>query len=154
MKLKLAALAILLSSALPAQSATPTLISVLTLLAKCPTTAAAFVLWSNTGFYCVALPAGWTATGTPPVLTAPTTTYTPVWQVETVSLATLAAGSTSISYTTLKSPASGVVNFWYNSTNLFNSTSGAIAFTGQPLTFTLPAGWAAMDTITVSYQSQ
>lgn len=154
MKLKLAALAILLSSALPAQSATPTLISVLTLLAKCPTTAAAFVLWSNTGFYCVALPAGWTATGTPPVLTAPTTTYTPVWQVETVSLATLAAGSTSISYTTLKPPVSGIVNWCYVSTSLLAPGCGMVAYTGSPLSFLLPAQWAATDTITVSYQSQ
>jgi hypothetical protein len=137
-----------------AQGATPTLISILSSLAKCSTTAPQLILWSSNGFHCVPLPAGWTVVGNPPTLVVPSTTYTPIWQVETISLTSLAIGATSTTYTTKLPPVSGIVNYWYNCTNLLDCTSGAIAFTGQPLTFNLPLDWTSTDTITISYQSQ
>jgi hypothetical protein len=121
-------------------------------MGKCPLTPPVkrLVWWTGSELTCAQLPAGWGLSGTPTVLTIPR----PTWQVETVSFANLLPGSTSISYTTLQPPISGIVNYWYNASNLLDATSGVVVFTGNPLSFSLPSDWSTADTITVSYQSQ
>lgn len=126
-------------------------------IGRCPQTATKRLVWWN-GYElsCVELPPGWELVLDPPILTPPTPPAPPVplWQVETIPLTSLTPGVTSISYTTLQTPISGIVNWWYNPTNLLDRVSGVTIFTGQPVIFTLPPDWVAADTITVSYQSQ
>jgi hypothetical protein len=85
---------------------------------------------------------------------APGATYTPAWQVETVSLSSTPTTATSITYTPAKPVASGTVLWWYQSANLLESASGAVQYVGAPLAIGLPAGWATTDSVLIAYQSQ
>lgn len=145
-------LPLFLLTSLTARCQTPTLVNVLAHLVKCAAATPAFLMWTGTTFSCIALGPGFTLNAG--ILNVNPTATLPIWLPETVSLATLPTTATSISYTTTKPPINGAVLYWYNSSNPFLSSSGAVPFTGQPLTFTLPTGWTATDTITVLYQSQ
>lgn len=133
-----------------------TLVSILSNLIKtaCNSTAPQFLMWNGTILQCVALPSNTTLVNG--VLTInPTTAQLPVWQSETLPLTNIAAGSTSVSYTTLKTPVSGVIVWWYNTQSLVSGpSSGAARWSGNPINFPLPTGWAPTDSITIVYQSQ
>jgi hypothetical protein len=121
---------------------------------RCPPPAPAVALMAFVAgqFQCVPLGPGLSIQGGAIVASQPAP-YTPAWQVESISLATLAAGATTVSYTPLKPVAGGTVFWWYQS-DLAHTASGAIAYTGAPVTVTLPTGWAATDTVLIAYQSQ
>lgn len=79
---------------------------------------------------------------------------TPNWQVETISFTSIPIDSTIYSYTTLKTPVSGIINYWYDSSNIPTSKTGVISYTSQPISILLPTNWAPTDTLTISYQIQ
>jgi hypothetical protein len=145
---------LLLAIALPtfAQGA-PTILTLFSLLGKCPASTPAIPTWNGTQFICATLGPG-LSLSTAGVLTVTAPPTTPVWQVETLSFANVATGSTTTTYTTLKTPVAGVLLYFYSSANLFTSSWGAVAYTGQPVTITLPTGWAATDSVTFVYASQ
>jgi hypothetical protein len=144
---------LMLGGSLCAQGA-PTAVNILAGLVRCPTITPAILMWTGTGFTCATLGQGLVLQNGTLVLNIPQTASTPTWQAETVALTSLATGATSTPYTPLKTPVTGVVLWWYNSTNIFMAASGAMVYTGAPLTFTLPTGWTSTDTIVISYQSQ
>jgi hypothetical protein len=113
-------------------------------------------MWDGLKAVCVQLPVGATLTnGSLTLAPASSTAPVPLSTVETISLASLIPATTSsITYTTLKTPLSGVVFYWFNSSNLFLSSSGVIPFSGNPITFSLPTGWLVGDTITIAYKYQ
>ena len=75
------------------------------------------------------------------------------WTIDTISLSSIAATATTVTFTPSKTPLTGALFFYYNTTNLMLSgISGAIPFTGQSVTFTLPPGWVPTETITIAYQ--
>ena len=119
---------------------------------KCTPGISAFVMWNGATFLCVPLPLGFTLTGN--VLTFTGTIYSPAATVEQIPFTNLAPSATSITYTTVKTPVTGVAFYTYNSTNLLLATTGFVIFTGEPITFNLPMGWTVADSISISYQSQ
>lgn len=132
--------------------ARPTVINFTAAIVKCPTGSPAFVMWTGSNFACVTLGSGLTLSGGA-LNAAPAAPYTPLWQTEPISLAAVAPGATTLTYTTAKTPLSAIW-FAYASTEFFLSNSGMVPYTGQALTITLPIGWTASDTLTVTYQSQ
>lgn len=145
-------LTLFLASAL-AQAATPTLINFLSSFSTCKA-GPSVVLWTGTVFVCPALGVGITYNSAANTVTASSPAYTPVWAIETVGFSSLAVGATQLTYTTLHTPIAGVILYWYSSQNLFTSTFGSVAFTGQPVTITLPTGWLSTDSVTFVYASQ
>lgn len=105
------------------------------------------------GIVCVGLPAGWTYSNGVLTITQ-TTGPAPQWTAETISLASLPVGSTSISYTPLHTPLTGIVQWWYNASNTWLTAAGVIAYTSTtaPMVFTLPGTWTSLDTIVINYQ--
>jgi hypothetical protein len=144
---------IMLGGSLCAQGAS-TAVNILAGLARCPTITPAVLMWTGTGFTCATLGPGLVLQNGTLILSISQTAPTPTWQAETVTLLSVTPGATSTPYTPLKTPVTGVVLWWYNSTNIFLTASGAMAYTGAPITFTLPTGWTSTDTIVISYQSQ
>lgn len=146
------------------QAAAPTAVN-LGLVSRCPQTTPAILMWSGTGFFCANLGSG-LSLGTNGVLNAAVAApVTPQWTVETISLASLTAGATGVSYQTTKTPINGVVFFSYISTFLGNSSAGAVLYTGNPLQLTLPPIWqnctiapvpvpCTADLLTITYQWQ
>jgi hypothetical protein len=137
-----------------AQGATPTLLSFISAFGKCPATGPSVILWTGTAFVCPTLGTGLTYNASTNVISAAGTVSTPIWQIETVGFSTLAAGATTLTYTTKQTPIAGVLLYWYSSSNLFTSSWGATAYTGQPITITLPTGWLPTDSVTFVYASQ
>jgi len=107
--------------------------------------------WTGTYEDCVSTLVNGTLNGV--ILTF--TSATPAnWVTETVSLSTVAAGATTLAYTTKMTPAGGLIVAWYQSANIGLNMSLPIAFTGNPITFALPSGWSPGDSYTVLYQVQ
>ncbi len=131
----------------------PTILTLFALFGKCPAAAPAIPMWNGTQFICATLGPGLSLSSAG-VLTVSAVPVTPVWQVETVGFSNLPAGSTTITYTTLHTPVAGVLLYYYSSANLFTSSWGAVAFTGQPITIALPVGWQPTDGVTFVYASQ
>jgi hypothetical protein len=125
------------------------------LIVKCPQSTVGLLMWSGTGFICASLGSGLqlTSAGVLQVIAMPPP-ISPLWQVDTFLLGSLASSGTVISVSTSHSPINGAIMYWYNSTNIVLASSGAMNFSGNPLTFNLPLGWSAADTITVLYQYQ
>lgn len=94
------------------------------------------------------------ATTTPPTVKAIATGVAgvPAWKIELVSLASVAAGSTSIDITPAKPPTAGAILFWYSGGPHTAFFSGVYAFAGNPLVFPLPVNWSSTDTIFLCYQ--
>ena len=129
--------------------------SVAVTINRCTSGSPAIIGWTGVGFTCLPLPTGWAFGGTSaaPTLIAPAASG-PLWSVETVSLASLASTATQISYTTLKTPITGVVLWSYASTNLFLESGGSVVYLASPITFSLPIGWSTTDSISLTYQYQ
>jgi hypothetical protein len=158
-RLFLVSVALVFGQFTSAQAATPTILGFNNTLASCHSNLNFFVMWNGTlgQFQCVTIGTGITytpGTGLTGVLTASAPAYTPVWAIETVSFSSVVTGSTTLTYTTLKTPIAGVILFWYSAGNLFANTYGAVAYTGQPITITLPTGWLSTDSVTFVYASQ
>jgi len=123
---------------------------------RCTGTSPAFLGWTGATYACIALPTG--ATLVNGVLTFPA--VIPSTQLETVSLTNVAVGAATVSYTPLHTPINGpnaqapIIHWQYNSPNLIASVVGDVAYTGAPITLSLPAGWVTTDTFTIKYQSQ
>jgi hypothetical protein len=148
-------LPIFLVSAGLAQSATPTLISFINAFGTCTSvgTSPAVIVWNGTKFVCATFGTGVGFNSTTNQIVGAAAS-TPVWQVETVGFNTLTTGATTLTYTTKQTPVAGVLLYFYSSGNLFTSSWGAVAFTGQPITITLPTGWQPTDSVTFVYASQ
>lgn len=135
------------------KAALPTAVNV-GLVTKCPQTTPAIVMWSGSIFICASLGTG-LSLGSNGVLNVTSVSSASSWQVDIVSLASVAAGATGLSFATSKTPLVGSpVLFWYNSTSVLLASSGAVAYTGNPLPLNLPIGWLSTDTFTIAYQYQ
>lgn len=132
-------------------------INLLQYLLRCPPTANYFIMsLAPAGtITCVPIPPNISITGNPPILTITNPLAMPSMQLETISLASTAAGSTTITYTPTKTPITGLVFWWYESSSLALKESGAIPWiTNTPLTITLPNNWSTLDAILIAYQYQ
>lgn len=126
-------------------------------IVRCAATTPAIVMWipsaGNIGtFSCVTLGAGLSLAGNVLSVVPPAPSGT--LQTETVSMSSY-SGTGAISFTPKKTPLAGsAVFYWYNSSNILVSVSGAVTWAGAPLSVTPPAGWSAEDSITFVYQAQ
>lgn len=140
----------------------PAIISIPVNIAHCTPGTPALLMWTGTTFGCAPIGSGLAIIGG--VLTSTSTNngngggnvpYSPTWQIETISLATVAPGATSITYTPSKTPLANVPIFWWYYASVVNLSTSGTAPSGSPLSITpLPAGWTAADTIVIAYQSQ
>lgn len=126
-------------------------------IVRCAATTPAIVMWipstGNAGtFNCVTLGTGLSLAGN--VLSVIPPAQSGTIQAETISMSTY-TGSGAVSFTPKKTPLAGsAVLYWYNSTNILVSASGAVMWAGAPLAVTPPSGWASGDSITFVYQAQ
>lgn len=147
-------LLILSSFGIARAQAAPTIITLLGALIHCTPGVQSVITSNGSGLTCSPLGPGLSINPAGQIVISVPTPSSPSWQVESISLASLNPTATSVSYTTSKPVAAGVILYWYNSANVAISLSGAVAFTGNPLTIALPTGWTPTDTITVVYQAQ
>ena len=143
---------LLFLGALPLMAQTP-LGSLLPGILRCAGTAPQVIGWNGKQMQCLALGTGLSIVNGTLTIALPAQ-QPPAYQVETISLTSLAATATTVTYTTAMTPIGGAVLWWYSSANISMLSSGATAWTGQPFTVALPAGWLPADTITVFYRSQ
>lgn len=75
---------------------------------------------------------------------------------EIIPLASYPLTTTSITYTTLLPPVSGVLTWWYSGTLWPNGqpSSGPVSAKGQQLTINLPTSWTQTDSLEIVYQYQ
>lgn len=138
-----------------ASAQTPTLVNLLSAILKCPVNANYFIMSMAGTLTCVPLPPNITVSNAnPPLMTVVIPPSTDGWTTESVSLSAVAPGSTTMNYTTSKTPINGVVFITYNTKGTMNNTLYVVGYTGEPLSFTLPANWSPGDTMTVTYQYQ
>ena len=125
-------------------------LNLLNALVHCPATGNYFLISVSGTFQCIPLPSTVTITGTPPVINFGTTNN-PL-QMDTVSLSSVAANATTFAFTPSKPVANNsVMLYWYNTTNLAVSSSGAFFFVGSPINISLPVNWQPTDTINFVY---
>lgn len=124
-------------------------------LVRCPSPGNYLLMSVNGTMACVALPAGATVSGNPPALSLPSPPPTaPQIALETISLASLPSTSSMVSYTPAHTPIGGVILYWYQSSTIALTNSGALNWAGAPLNITLPQNWQNTDSVVIVYRWQ